>query len=459
MISFIQHLKLFFKNKVLIVAYTLFLVLVNIVQLKSLGRFNIDILGSFSQLQNSLCTAIYYFAVFLFLSYEYCRFENDFPILKKIIEKKTLFISYVNRFFVLIALNLATTLIYMIYNVGAYLSLGIKHYEFVYHIAMSMLVNFFMTGLVAILLGMLLALVFKRLVAFLVSAIVVFGSSPMFESIAEREILSSGLNLYTIEEIFNIYTPSLLWMPNFLIGYSILPYRIALLIFWIFALLSVLLGLLIPKNKIRFCSIVVCAVFSISGIVVYFQPSSKLIMNNNPSNSLNSDLEYYKNNEQKDELGGFDVTDYALDIEVTNKLNVKSILTVSESISEYRFTLYHGYKITDVKNQVGDHLIFTQNGDYFTVYSDSDVSQLYIEYSGFSPKFYSNSQGVVLPGFFPYYPHSGFKNIFNIDPPIKHFRKLSCITSEKRIKKGGDFCVIFLQILEVRANVFLKLIG
>lgn len=46
-----------------------------------------------------------------------------------------------------------------------------------------------------------------------------------------------------------------------------------------------------------------------------------------------------------------------------------------------------------------------------------------------------------------------------IAPPIKHFRKLSCITSERRIKKGGDFCGIILQIYEVRANVFLKLIG
>lgn len=415
MINILQHFKIFFKYKVLLVIYTLLLVLINFFQLVSLSHFNEDILASFSQLQNSLCTAIYYFAVFLFLSYEYCRYENDLPIQKRANEKKTLFISCVNRFVVLITLNLASTLIYMIYNVGAYLSLGTKHYEFVCHIVLSMLVNFFMTGLVAILLGMLLALVFKRVVAFLVGAIVIFLGSPMFESIAEAEILSSRLNLYPVEEIFNIYTPSLFWMPNFMIGYSLLPYRIALLIFWVFALLAALLGLLIQKNKIRFGLIIVCVAFSISGIMIYFQPSSKLIMNYNPSNGLNSDLEYYENNEQKDEPGGFDVTDYALNIEVTNKLNVKSILTVSESISEYKFTLYHGYKITDVKNQSGDRLNFTQDGDYFTVYSDLDVTQLYIEYSGFSPKFYSNTQGMVLPGFFPYYPHSGFKSIFNIE--------------------------------------------
>lgn len=413
MINFIQHLKIFLKKRVLLVVYIMLLILINFVQLVSLSHFNEDILASFSQLQNSLCTAIYYFAVFLFLSYEYCRYENDLPIQKKANENKTLFIIYVNRFLVLITLNLATMLIYMIYNVSAYLSLDTKHFEFVYHIVLSMLVNFFMTGLVAILLGMLLALVFKRVVAFLVGAIVIFLGSSMFESIAREEILSGGLNLYPVEGIFDLYTPSLFWMPNFLFGYSILPYRIALLIFWIFALLASLLGLLIQKNKIRFGSIIVCVAFSISGIMIYFQPSSKLIMNYNPSNGLNSDLEYYMNNEQKDELGGFDVTDYTLNFDVTNKLNVKSILTVSESIPEYKFTLYHGYKITNVKNQSGDRLNFTQDGDYFTVYSDSDVSQLYIEYSGFSSKFYSNSQGVVLPGFFPYYPHSGFKSVFN----------------------------------------------
>lgn len=414
MINFKQHLKIFFKSKVLLVVYALLLVLVNFTQLTSLNHFNEDILASFSQLQNSLCNAIYYFSFFLFMSYEYCRFGTDLPILKKANEDKTLFINYVNRFLVLITLNLAATLIYMIYNVGAYLSLGIKHFEFVFHIVMSMLVNFFMTGLIAILFGMLLALVFKRLVAFFASAVVIFLASPIFESIAEKEIISQRLNLFPIEGIFNIYTPSLFWMPNFLFGYSILPYRIALLIFWIFALLAALLGLLIPKNKIRFCSIIVCTAFSISGIIIYFKPSSRLIMNYDPSIGLNSDLNYYYDNEQKDELGGFDVTDYALNIDVTDKLNVKSILTVSDSIPEYKFTLYHGYKITDVKDQAGNRLTFAQDGDYFTVYSDSDVSQLYIEYSGFSPKFYSNSQGIVLPGFFPYYPHSGFKRIFNI---------------------------------------------
>ncbi len=415
MINFIQHLKIFFKNKVLLIVYTLLLVLVNFVQLVSLMHFNKDILASFSQLQNSLCTAIYYFAVFLFLAYEYCRCENDLPTLNKANENKTLFISYVNRFLVLIILNLATTLIYLIYNVGTFLSLSIKHFEFVCHIVMSMLVNFFITGLIAILLGMLLAVVFKRLVAFFISIIFVFLTSPIFESIVEKEFLWHRLNLYPVEEIFNIYTPSLFWMPNFLFGYSILQYRIALLIFWIFALLAALLGLLIKKNNIRFCAVIVCVAFSISGIIIYYQPSSKLIMNYNPSKGLYTDLEYYRDNEQKDELGGFDVTDYALNIEVTNKLNVKSILTVSESMPEYKFTLYHGYKITDVKNQNGNHLKFTQDGDYFTVYNDSDVSQLYVEYSGFSSKFYSNSQGMVLPGFFPYYPHCGFKSIFNIE--------------------------------------------
>lgn len=417
MINLKQYLKIFFKNKMLLILYILLLVMINFVQMVGLSHFNEDILASFSQLHNSLRTAIYYFAVFLFLSYEYCRAENDLPILKKVNENKnkTLFISYVNRFLVLIILNLATALIYLIYNVSAYLSLGIKHFEFMYHIAMSVLVNFFMTGLLAILFGMLLALVFKRLVAFLISAIVIFLASPMFESIAEREILSSGgLNLYPVEEIFNIYTPSLFWMPNFLFGYSILPYRIALLIFWIFAALAALFGLLIQKNRIRFCSIIVCVAVSVSGIIIYFYPSSRLIVDSNPSNSLDSDLVYYWNNEQKEELGGFDVTDYALNIDVTNKLNVKSILTVSESIPEYKFTLYHGYKITSVKNQAGNQLEFSRDGDYFTIYNNSDVSQLYIEYSGFSPKFYSNSQGMVLPGFFPYYPHSGFKTIFNI---------------------------------------------
>ena len=38
-----------------------------------------------------------------------------------------------------------------------------------------------------------------------------------------------------------------------------------------------------------------------------------------------------------------------------------------------------------------------------------------VEYSGSSPKYYSNVQGTYLPGYFCYYPRAGYIPVFDLD--------------------------------------------
>jgi len=37
---------------------------------------------------------------------------------------------------------------------------------------------------------------------------------------------------------------------------------------------------------------------------------------------------------------------------------------------------------------------------------------MYILYEGYSPVYFSNIQGVLLPGFFPYYPKEGYHPVY-----------------------------------------------
>ena len=39
-----------------------------------------------------------------------------------------------------------------------------------------------------------------------------------------------------------------------------------------------------------------------------------------------------------------------------------------------------------------------------------------VEYGGSSSMFYSGSQGVCLPGCFPYYPWAGYRKVFYAEP-------------------------------------------
>ena len=61
-------------------------------------------------------------------------------------------------------------------------------------------------------------------------------------------------------------------------------------------------------------------------------------------------------------------------------------------------------------------LPFTREGDYLTVTPQGELSSLTVEYAGSSPMFYSGSQGVCLPGCFPYYPWAGYRKIFYAEP-------------------------------------------
>ena len=53
--------------------------------------------------------------------------------------------------------------------------------------------------------------------------------------------------------------------------------------------------------------------------------------------------------------------------------------------------------------------------DCITVYSKGETKYIEFVYSGYSPVFYSNMQGVSLPGDFAYYPVPGWHFIYDIE--------------------------------------------
>lgn len=221
--------------------------------------------------------------------------------------------------------------------------------------------------------------------------------------------------MYPIYNVFNIYSPSLDWMPNFLFGYSVLPYRIALLSAWILLFSFILLIKICRLKILKRITSIVCVILCIFNIVIYDQPSSKNIMNFSPTEGLSADFWHYDAIEQKKEKEKFEVSSYKLDLNITNQLNVIAELEVSKNLNEYKFTLYHGYKVNRIYDHNGSNMNFIQEGDYLTVSNDLNTTKFCIEYCGSSTKFYSNKQGIVLPGFFPFYPHPGYKYVYNVD--------------------------------------------
>lgn len=106
----------------------------------------------------------------------------------------------------------------------------------------------------------------------------------------------------------------------------------------------------------------------------------------------------------------FTVTSYDLEIDIERRLNVDGTLHVRAkegTCQELVFTLYRDYKVKELTADVPctwwqeDDLVYCT---FETPISETDVQ---IRYGGFSKRFYSSARGIMLPGFFPWYPMAG----------------------------------------------------
>ena len=98
-----------------------------------------------------------------------------------------------------------------------------------------------------------------------------------------------------------------------------------------------------------------------------------------------------------------------MELKLSNVLHAEVKVSVFPSdLDIYGFTLYHGYKVKEVKDESGRALKFKQTGDWIEVESAGETSSLTFTYSGYSNTHYSNGQGAALPGTFAYYPRAGY---------------------------------------------------
>lgn len=413
--------KLFFKDIFLSLSFLAFFVYINYNEIRYITALNANNAnGVLSYLEICLRLSIFCMVYFMFVSYEFFYKLKGANLQECINATNNGFRTlYGNQFLIMLGLDFIITLTFIIYNFVTYFSSGINHTEYLIHIILNIFVNIFLVSFAGIILGMCVALIFKRLKAYLLLTLFALLTSSIFESIAFTIFNTTGNNIYPIFEFFNLYPPALNWTPNSNFGFSLLPYRIELLLLWIFAFLSIVFLKLSKNNK---TVLKLFAVFSIilclTNVVLYLQPSSKVIMSNNPSASLTNDVLYYFHTQQKEEQADFEITKYDLDIKVTNLLSVKARLTLNKrNLPSYKFTLYRGYKVFKAVDENNNMLIFHQDGDYIIIENNnnSNLSEIVLSYAGYSPKFYSNSQGLCLPGYFPYYPHSGYKKVFDVD--------------------------------------------
>ena len=283
-----------------------------------------------------------------------------------------------------------------------------------FQILVHLILNLAILPTVGILFGAVLAYGVKRGIAYIIIAVVTLLSTPLAGDWCVTIYKATGFSASVLTRLFPFMTPSTMLISSDLAyGYSLRPYRIFAYAVWILVLCAVLFFYISKERgkKKRLFSAVVCLVAGMCLLPFVFRSNSDVIYDDMNSEGVGRETVYYDRNNiiPPDACPEFKITSYDMELKLSNVLHAEVKVSVSPSnLDIYGFTLYHGYKVKEVKDESGRDLKFRQNDDWIEVESAGETSSLTFTYSGYSNTHYSNGQGASLPGTFAYYPRAGY---------------------------------------------------
>lgn len=92
----------------------------------------------------------------------------------------------------------------------------------------------------------------------------------------------------------------------------------------------------------------------------------------------------------------FKAVSYDMTYEISDVLNGKvEVVPDKTNLNEYKFTMYHGYKIKNITNEKGEKLKYSvTGGDYINIINTKEsIKKIVFEYSGFCRFFYATTRG------------------------------------------------------------------
>ncbi|MDO4175600.1 MAG: hypothetical protein Q4D42_12635, partial [Eubacteriales bacterium] len=215
---------------------------------------------------------------------------------------------------------------------------------------------------------------------------------------------------YAIRHSFDIFYCETFWSPNVQVGLQTEWTRFAVQFFWVLLCLGLLLWAT-GRRRVRVpgCLLLACGV----ACLVYAQlPASTYRHYNN-----HIDQYLYRDEVtslQKETDFGYTIADYDLTLDFGRQLDVTGTLAfqADEPTKEFVFTLYRGYTVESLES--AQPLAWSVQDDVVTIQTESPTQDLQIalHYAGYNHFLYSNMDGATLPGWFPWYPMAGERQIY-----------------------------------------------
>lgn len=282
-----------------------------------------------------------------------------------------------------------------------------------WHLVKTVVLYCFFPGLLGILLGGALFRL-NRPVTYAIIIVVTILCSPIPSKMYSWSEMGARLT-----DWFHLGVPDSNWVADSQYGISMERSRWILVAFWTFFLSAGTLCAIktqwTKKNKGALAALLLLAL--VCGVSFGSRHDQCIVYKDSRPETLWKAEKAYREQEQDDTVpckGNYQVQSYDLALKVGANLKCNALLHFGENtLSEYPVTLYHGYEITRICDLNGNTLRYDRNGDHITIYADSPLDGVEIDYRGNGNKYYANDQAIALPGYFAYYPMPGHLELWN----------------------------------------------
>lgn len=318
----------------------------------------------------------------------------------------------------LILLNILYCAIFVIYQIRMMNKNEISsHYYFLF-ILISVFLYHFLLYLFAILGGRVFSLLRSKAAGYCLLVAVWFLFSPKLISTLHQ--ISYGKEwLYRISDLLGIYSRDYTALLDFYYIFSLEAVNFQRILFWILLMLSIIFWC----SRMRVGKILsgLAVLGTVLSLLLFLQPASAVNLDCGASgqDALTADDVYYQLNDCMEMTryreADFRVKSYDFDLKIRRELRAEVTVELDGSKQqEYYFTLYHGYRLENVRTSSGTELTFERTGDHICVSAPEgeQVIALTFTYEGSGKRHYSTEQGIFLPGYFAYYPMPGCRQVY-----------------------------------------------
>ena len=385
--------------------------------------------NSLGTLRETLEYAMVPYALFMCIGYEMAIKIQETNLAETVsVYKSGLLRVYGGWALLLVTLASAHYVLPMVQVVMVYLVQGSRSGLLIRHLLLCGLLYHFITPCVGGAIGLMLAVWLKKR-RILVYSVVLTLTLLTTNYVAPILFIPFNITgqtagtdlLYWLKDLFTLtpYGLEPTALPDILYGLPMEPARWLLALFWLSGAVLVLFRNAVPQSKRRCVLLASCLAISLASFAGWAMRGSVLIEDSRPSAAGIYDQLYYIDTPYEEVKPAFSVLGYDLDICLYRELSatVRMELSAAQDERDYQFTLYHRFHIGAIQDEQGRDVRFTREGDQFSI-TQADMPlnrKITVQYTGFSPKFYSNAQGVSLPGYFPYYPIAGVRPVYSND--------------------------------------------